>query len=119
MGGSGRHRFAGNRSDAKSSEEHRASVANDTAFAARRDRFVNELQPEVDRMKDQLDNSTAKGTVKTELEDTRARVKKLDSDLGELHHSSADDWWKISRDRVSDYIDRLEKSVNRLDDNKS
>ena len=69
-------------------------------------------------MKQDLDKIKAIGTKKTELNDTRARVKKLDEDLAELHNASPDDWWKISRRRVSDYVDRLDKSVGRLDDNK-
>ncbi len=90
----------------------------DTAFAARRDQFINDLQPRVDAMKKQLDRISAKGTENTERKDTRARVNKLSDDLAELRKATPDDWWKISRDRVSDYIDRLEKSVGRLDDNK-
>lgn len=94
------------------------STEHDTAFAASRDQFINNLQPRVDAMKKQLDRVSAKGTENTERKDTRARVNKLSDDLAELRKASADDWWKISRDRVSDYIDRLEKSVGRLDDNK-
>lgn len=94
------------------------STEHDTAFAARRDQFINDLQPRVDAMKKQLDRISAKGTENTERKDTRARVDKLSDDLAELRKASPDDWWKISRDRVSDYVDRLEKSVGRLDSNK-
>jgi len=45
-------------------------------------------------------------------------VKKIASDLDRLAGASADDWWTVSRDRVRDYIDRVEASVKRLDDNK-
>ena len=34
-----------------------------------------------------------------------------------LDKASADDWWDVTRARVADYIDRVEKSVARLDDN--
>jgi len=95
------------------------NTEHDTAFAARRDRLINDLQPRVDAMKKQLDRVSAKGTENTERKDTLARVDKLSDDLSELRKASADDWWKISRDRVSDYVDRLEKSVGRLDDNKT
>ena len=94
------------------------STDHDTAFAARRDQFINDLQPRVDAMKKDLDRINAKGTENTERKDTRARVDKLSDDLAELRKASPDDWWKISRDRVSDYVDRLEKSVDRLDNNK-
>ena len=90
-----------------------------TAFAARRDAFINELQPRVDAMNKGLDGVKAKGTEKTERDDTQARVKKLNGDLADLRNASPDDWWKISKQRVSDYLDRLDKSVGRLDDNKS
>lgn len=91
---------------------------NETAFAARRDQFIDALEPRVDAMKKQMEAVKAKGTEHTERNDTLSRVNKLDSDLTELRKASTDDWWKISRDRVSDYIDRLEKSIGRLDDNK-
>src|SRR5581483_9005082 len=53
------------------------STEHDTAFAARRDQFINDLQPRVDSMKKQLDRVSAKGTENTERKDTRARVDKL------------------------------------------
>ncbi len=89
-----------------------------TAFAARRDRFLNQLQPRVDAMKERLEAVKAKGTDKTERDDTLARVKKVDNDIAELRKASPDDWWKISKQRVTDYIDRLDHSISRLDDNK-
>jgi hypothetical protein len=95
------------------------STEQDTAFAASRDQFINDLQPRVDSMKKQLDRISAKGTENTERKDIRARVNKLSDDLAALRNASPDDWWKISRDRVSDYLDRLETSVGRLDDNKA
>ena len=94
------------------------STEGDTAFAASRDQFINNLQPRVDAMKKQLGRVNAKGTENTERKDIRARVNKLSDDLATLRNATPDDWWTISRDRVSDYLDRLEKSVNRLSDNK-
>jgi len=65
-----------------------------------------------------LDNVKASGTKETEVEDVRARVKKLGDDVDRLRSASADDWWDITRTRVSEYVDRVERSVKRLDDNK-
>lgn len=110
-------RFTG-RPAPRNAETKPKSTEKDTAFAARRDQFINDLQPKVDGMKKELDRVSAKGTENTERKDIRARVDKLGDDLSELRKASPDDWWKISRDRVGDYIDRLEKSVGRLDDNK-
>ena len=110
-------RFTG-RPISPTTETKPRSTEKDTAFAARRDQFINDLQPRVDAMKKQLDRITAKGTESTERKDIRARVNKLGDDLAALRNASPDDWWKISRDRVGDYIDRMEKSVGRLDDNK-
>jgi hypothetical protein len=111
-------RFTG-RAVRPSTDTKPKSTAQDTAFAARRDQFINELQPKVDAMKKQLDRVSAKGTENTERKDIRARVDKLSDDLANLRNAAPDDWWKISRTRVSDYLDRLEKSVSRLDDNKT
>lgn len=87
-------------------------------FTSRRDAFVADLRIRVDAMKAALDNVKARDARETELDDTRARVKKLEDDLDRLKSASADDWWDVSRKRVTEYVDRLESSVERLDDNK-
>jgi hypothetical protein len=87
-------------------------------FESRRDSFVVDLRTRVDAMKAALDKVKASGARETELDDTRARVAKLEDDLDRLKSASADDWWDVSRKRVTEYVDRLESSVERLDDNK-
>ena len=87
-------------------------------FESRRDEFVADLRTRVDAMKAALDKVKARGAQETELDDTRARVKKLEDDVDRLKSASADDWWDVSRKRVTEYVDRLEASVERLDDNK-
>jgi cell division protein FtsB len=88
-------------------------------FESRRDRFVTRLRARVDVMEDQLKDVRARDAQKTELEDTRARVNKLKEDVDRLRNASADDWWDISAKRVTEYIDRVEDSIRRLDDNKA
>jgi aspartate aminotransferase-like enzyme len=85
-------------------------------FESRRDRFVTRLRARVDGMEEQLKTVSARGAQETELEDTRARVTKLKEDVDRLRTSSADDWWDISSKRVTEYIDRVERSIRRLDD---
>jgi hypothetical protein len=87
-------------------------------FTSRRDAFVAAMKGRLDAMDKALDKVKAKGARETELHDTQARVKKIASDLDALATASADDWWTVSRDRVRDYIDRVEASVKRLDNNK-
>ena len=87
-------------------------------FESRRDAFVVDLRTRVDAMKAALDKVKARGAQETELDDTRARVAKIDDDLDRLRSASADDWSYVSRKRVTEYVDRLESSVERLDDNK-
>jgi hypothetical protein len=70
-------------------------------------------------MQQALDRVKARGAQKTEIEDTRARVKKLGDDVDRLRSASADDWWDVTKTRVNEYVDRVEASVKRLDDNKS
>jgi len=87
-------------------------------FTSNRDKFVADMRVRIDAMDKALDNVKATGPRKTELDDLRARVKKLGDDVDRLKSASAEEWWNISKDRVSDYIARVEKSVGRLDDNK-
>jgi hypothetical protein len=87
-------------------------------FTSRRDAFVNKMRLRIDAMQDALKNVKATGTRETERDDTRARLKKVDDDLDRLSRASADDWWNVSKARVTDYVERVEGSVGRLDDNK-
>ena len=87
-------------------------------FTSRRDQFVARLRARVKAMDDALDKVKAGGPRETELDDTRPRVKKLADDVDRLGSASADDWWDVSKARVTDYVDRVEDSVRRLDDNR-
>jgi hypothetical protein len=92
-------------------------VASSAPFTSRRDRFVKQLRTRIESWDKALENVSARAARETELDDVRARVRKLDDDLDRLDKASADDWWDVTRARVADYIDRVEKSVARLDDN--
>jgi hypothetical protein len=70
-------------------------------------------------MEAELKDVRVKGTQETELEDTRARLNKLKDDVDRLGKASAEDWWDITAKRVSEYVDRVEDSIRRLDDNKA
>jgi len=87
-------------------------------FTSRRDRFVTRLAARVDAMEAQLKDVHVRDAQKTELQDTRSRVDKLKDDVARLRNASADDWWDISVKRVGEYIDRVDDSIGRLDDNK-
>jgi hypothetical protein len=99
-----------------------AGTAGDQAstapFTSRRDSFVSDVRARVDAMDQALKNVTANGARETELEDTRARLRKLSEDADRLRSADADDWWDVTRARVTDYVDRVEDSVERLDDDK-
>jgi hypothetical protein len=91
--------------------------ASSAPFTSRRDRFVKALRARIESWDNALEKVNARGARETELDDVRARVRKLDDDLDRLDKASADDWWDVTKARVNDYIDRVEKSVARLDDN--
>ena len=103
--------------DRKATTAPGRDVASSAPFTSRRDQFVKELRARIDSWETALKKVTARGARETELDDVRARVRKLDEDLDRLDKASADDWWDVTKARVSDYIDRVEKSVARLDDN--
>jgi hypothetical protein len=100
-----------------------SSAATDTSaptapFESRRDRLVTQLRARVEAMEAQLKGVRASGTQETELDDTRARVEKLKDDIDRLGRASPDDWWDLSTERVREYVDRLDASIRRMDDNK-
>jgi hypothetical protein len=85
-------------------------------FTSRRDTFVASMNARVDAMKQALDKVNASGPRKTEVEDVRARLNKLDEDVDRLGSAEPDDWWEVSKARVTQYVDRIEGSINRLGD---
>jgi DNA repair exonuclease SbcCD ATPase subunit len=108
-------RFAKGKPAAASAREPETPVSA-APFESRRDRFVAQLSARVDGLTEQLKDVRARAAQQTELEDTRARIEKLKDDAERLRKASADDWWDISSKRVSEYVDRLEESIRRLDD---
>ena len=86
-----------------------------TGWQAERDRLANRIEARIDAMEAALKDVDLRGAQETEVEDTRARVRKLREDADRLRKASEDDWWDISRERVSEYIDRVERSIKRLD----
>jgi hypothetical protein len=100
-------------------QEKAQPVGTAAGFTERRDAFVSREHARVDMMEAQLDKMKASGSLKTEIQDTRARIDKLQEDLDNLRRVSPDDWWKVSSGRVADYIHRVQESINRLDDNKA
>jgi chromosome segregation ATPase len=85
-------------------------------FMSRRDEFVASLRARVDAMNEALDKVKASGPKETEVEDVRARINKLGDDVDRLKSASPDDWWDVTKARVTEYVDRIDRSVNRLDD---
>ena len=80
--------------------------------------LVLPLERTREAMENALKDVDLKGAQETEVEDTRARLKKMREDADRLHNTSEEDWWEISRNRVNDYIERIDRSINRLDDDK-
>ena len=93
-------------------------VATTAGFDERRNEFVARLRTRIDGLEEQLKNVEVDGPQETEVEDTRARINKLQDDLDRLGKASPDEWWDISQARVNEYIDRVERSIRRLDDDK-
>jgi len=88
-------------------------------FEAQRDAWVASARTRLDAMEKRLEGVKADGALETELQDTRARIDKLQDDLDRLRTVSADEWWDVSRARVREYIDRVERSIGRLDNDKA
>ena len=87
-------------------------------FEERRNAWVANARARLDAMEERLRDVKADGARETELEDTRARIDKLQDDLDRLRSVSADEWWDVSTARVREYVDRLERSIGRLDNDK-
>ena len=84
------------------------------SWAARRDQLLARLEARIESMEQALEGVNARGAQQRELEDTRARVDKMKEDADRLRRASESDWWDITRDRVADYIERLDASIERV-----
>jgi DNA repair exonuclease SbcCD ATPase subunit len=100
-------------------EPNAAPIGTASSFDQRRAEFVDRARARIDALESQLKDVKASGARETELEDTRARIDKLQDDLDRLKTVDAKDWWDLSEKRVSEYIDRVERSIGRLDNDKA
>jgi chromosome segregation ATPase len=100
----------------KTTENAHGETVSTAPFTSQRDEFVAAMRARVDAMKQALDNVKASGPKQTEVDDVRARINKLGDDVDRLKSASADDWWDVTKARVTEYVDRVDRSVNRLDD---
>ncbi len=87
-------------------------------FEERRDAWVADARTRLDAMEERLEDVTVDGALETELQDTRARIDKLQDDLDRLRSASADEWWDVSTARVREYVDRVERSIGRMDNDR-
>jgi len=98
--------------------EAEGTVGSSDNWEARRERFARRMESRIEAMENALKDIDLKGAQETEVEDTRARLKKMREDTERLHNATEEDWWEITKKRVDDYIDRVDRSINRLDDDK-
>jgi hypothetical protein len=94
------------------------TAASTAPFTSRRDKLVADLRARTEAFAKALDGVKASGSRETEVKDTQARIKKLTEDVDRLASAEADDWWDVTKARVTEYLDRVEASVKRLDDDK-
>jgi DNA repair exonuclease SbcCD ATPase subunit len=88
----------------------------ETTWEGRRDRLVSRMEARLESMERALENATADGEEADELEETRARVREMRDETGQLRDAAEDDWWDITRARVNNAIDRIDRSIERFGD---
>lgn len=90
-----------------------------TSWEARRDQLVARMEARIDAMEKALEDVDLRGAQQAEVDDTRARVRKMKEDTDRLRNASATDWWDITKQRVTDYLERVEASIDRVGDGRS
>jgi septal ring factor EnvC (AmiA/AmiB activator) len=96
-------------------EDKAAAVVGDSdTWAARRDRLVNAAQKRIDGMEQALRDIDGPDVDKEDLEATRTRVRMMREENERLRKATDDDWWDITRDRVTRTVDRIEDRIDRL-----
>ena len=69
-------------------------------------------------MEEQLKNVRARAAAGDGVGRYKGARQQAERGRGQAQRASADDWWDISSKRVSEYIERVERSVERLDNDK-
>lgn len=90
------------------------TTGDDTSWRARRDRLVSRLEARIESMEEALKGSDARGADQEDVEETRERVSNLREETNRLRNAEEDNWWDVTRDRISEYIDRVEAAIRRL-----
>jgi hypothetical protein len=75
---------------------------------------VNATQRRLDAMEQALRDIDGPDVDKEDVEETRARVRAMREENERLRQASDDDWWDVTRDRVTRTVDRIEDRIDRL-----
>jgi hypothetical protein len=92
-----------------------ATGGTENEWEARRDRLVGRLEERIDAMEMALEDALS-GQDKEQVDDTRARVEQMKRDADRLRTVSEDDWWEVTKERVSDALERMAAEMRRLKD---
>jgi hypothetical protein len=93
-----------------------ATVGTEETWEARRDRAVAAMQRRIDSMEQALRNIDGPDVDREDVEQTRARVRTMREENETLRKATDDDWWEMTSQRVTRYIDRLEDRIDALNE---
>jgi uncharacterized protein HemX len=83
-------------------------------WAARRDRLVSRMQARIDSMEQAIRDFDGPDADKEDVEETRARIRDMREENDRLRAADEDDWWDVTRERVNNFIDRIDARIDRL-----
>jgi TolA-binding protein len=89
------------------------TTGNADTWEARRDRLVNRMQARIDSMEQAL-RDVGPDADKEDVEETRAEIRDMREENDRLRGADENDWWDVTRERVNNFIERIDARIDRL-----
>jgi DNA repair exonuclease SbcCD ATPase subunit len=85
-------------------------------LSARREQFVNRMESDIKALEQELDKLDRAGRNVANVDDVRDELKDLKEEVASLRTANENDWWDITKKRLDRTADRIERQIDKLDD---
>jgi chromosome segregation ATPase len=83
-------------------------------LAARRDKFVQRMQAQIDQLERELNNAPPDRVRGGDIDGVRSELKDLRDEVNDLKNATAANWWDTTKARLDRTMSRIERSIENV-----
>jgi hypothetical protein len=83
-------------------------------LAARRDKFVQRMQAQIDQLERELNNAPPDRVRGGDIDGVRSELKDLRDEVNDLKNTTAANWWDTTKSRLDRTMSRIERSIENV-----